>query len=1111
MPYLSDRAELRRVLMGSVGLLISLVLVLALPVPDAARGVAGYVPLHVILETLAIAVAAMIFGISYAVQRYRPNARVLFIGLAFLGVALLDLTHTLSFQGMPDFVQVSGPEQAINFWLASRTLAAGALITLAFGPSDWRFLGHVRPLEALAVLLCGVGLVHYVLWFQGDWIPRMFVAGEGLTAFKVGYEYVLILAYGLAGLGFLMRSVSARRQNVARLVLASFTMASSEYCLTLYANVTDIYNLMGHVYKVLAYAFLYRALFSEAVQTPYVELQESKSRLIATLQTLPDLLFEVDHQGTYRAVYANEVQKLAAPVEDLVGKNLREILPAEAVAGCMAAMDEAHVKGISRGQRIQIPLAVGALHFELSVARKLGPGHQPETFLVLSRDVTEVVRHEQLIEFESAFNAGLLDLQRHALLEGEEALLKRGARLAQTLTASHQAQVELLGEPGAFMETSDVPAMTGDTSSDEGETTAGNASLRLATADPDQRDATQTPMSVPPGESASEALPGMVVSASDGVRVRMVLRVSGKPVGYSAREEQALQILADTLWSHVRRRRQEAVIHRLSESLEQSPHPVVITDTQARIQYVNNAFHAVSGYSLAEVQGKNPRLLQSGKTPGFVYRQMWAQLKLGLPWQGEFVNQRKDGVHYIERASLYAIRDASGAVTHYVAHKEDITQRRASEERIKALSEFDGLTGLLNKKAFDNRLVQTIEQAVRQHLRFSLLWIDLDNFNAVNESLGREAGDELLIEMARRLRVAMGSQTTLARYSGDSFVGILMTDKQDEIVMRMTQALRKLHETATIQGSPFSISASAGIAVFPLDADTASALTSAAEAAMFRVKQEGRNGLRFFAPEMQRHTQRSLELASALQHAIALGQLRLVYQPQRVMASGRMSGAEALLRWEHPRWGAISPAEFIPMAERTGVIVDMGNWVVAQVASQIRRWDAAGLHLDSVAVNVSAVQFARPGLVSELVQLLQAHGIAAQRLEIELTEAVALSDPQRAAASIVQLHEAGFRISLDDFGTGYSSMSYLKRYAIDKLKIDQSFVRDLVQSESDQAIVRAIVSMAHSLQMTTIAEGVETAEQASILQTMGCDAIQGYWYSRPLEVADFESFAATTP
>jgi len=615
-----------------------------------------------------------------------------------------------------------------------------------------------------------------------------------------------------------------------------------------------------------------------------------------------------------------------------------------------------------------------------------------------------------------------------------------------------------------------------------------------------------------PHDAAAGRAPGgatarwACVPVVEGGRPRLLLGVAGKARDYHPRDAQALQTVADALWKHTAQRRQEAVIHRLSEALDQSPSPVVITDIDASIVYVNKAFSEVSGYGAQEVLGRNPRVLQSGLTPRTTYADMWTKLPRGLPWQGELINRRKNGQVYTENASLYPVRDVFGEVTHYVAHMEDITQRREAEERIRALSNYDTLTGLLNKKAFDEQLTQAIDRADASHERVSVLWFDLDNFKLVNETLGHAAGDELLLEMGNRLRACLAPHIPVARYSGDAFTAIVPLADQAAVALLAQDALAQLQTTLQIHGHAVSVSASAGIAVYPDDARTASTLASAAEVAMYRVKQDGRNGLRFFAPEMQAHTQRSLELAAGLKDAAHRGELFLVFQPQRTLGSGALAGAEALLRWRHPRWGLVSPAEFIPIAEQSGSIVAIDFWVVEQVAQQLRAWDAAGLPPLVVAVNVSAAQFARPHFVEELVRILQRMDVSPQRIEVELTEAVALKNPEQAETTIRRLHEVGFRVALDDFGTGYSSMSYLKRYAIDKLKIDQSFVRELAHQASDQAIVTAIIKMAHSLRMATIAEGVETAEQAALLQACGCDEMQGYWYSRPLEPAAFEAF-----
>ena len=1118
MLHPSHRSEARLLRVWLPTLLVGLLLVWGLPAPHVAQGLAGYTPLHTILEVLAIAVAAMVFGTSWATQRYRVDGRAVVLGVGFLGVGLLDLGHALSFPGMPDFITATDTEKTINFWLAARVLAAVCMLWVAFWPRDAaRWLTHMSRYVALAVVLAVVGWVFWVVLFRPHWLPRTFVPGLGLTTFKLVCEYALIAAYAAAGVGYLRQLAHQRAFAAAPLAAAAFTMAMSEFFFTLYANVTDVYNLVGHLYKVLAYGFLYRALFVDSVQSPFQALQAAQARLQATLDTLPDLLFEIDDDGVYQAVHATEVGKLAAPAISLVGRNIRDVMPPEAVNQCLAALDEARRDGISRGKRLQLLVPEGTRHFELSVARTQGAEGDRRQFLVLSRDVTQAVRQERQLQFEAELNVALLDLDSRATGEDEVDVWRRGALHAQKLTGSEVAFVHLVSDEPQNIELAAWVGQVQEGSAQRtGETELPPAfaldhkavwfeALRLRELVVVQRSAA-LPHASQPGD-VSPALTNLIsVPALEGGVVRLLLVVGNRPGDYDAASMQAMRVLAGALWNLVKRRRQDAVIHRLSEALDQSPYPVIITNADVSVAYVNRAFTEVSGYAPAEVLGHNPRMLQSGQTPSSTYADMWRHLSQDQPWQGEFINQRKDGEIYIERAVVYPIHDALGRLSHYVAHKEDVTLRKSAEERLRQLSEFDALTGLLNKKAFDARLVQALADADEQHSQVALLWFDLDNFKAVNDSFGHAAGDELLLAYSQRLRSLFGLQVPVGRYSGDTFVAIVTNAAQSAVALLVQEALSRLQSPVTIDASGVELSASAGIATYPGDAPNAGLLAAAAETAMYRVKEEGRNGFRFFAPDMQAHTQRSLELAAGLRHAAGRGELHLVFQPQCALRSRSMVGAEALLRWQHPKWGAVSPAEFIPLAEQAGAIVDIGMWVVEQVTQQLRAWLDAGLPVGFVAINVSAIQFAQPDLVERLLGVTRRHCLATEHIEIELTEAVALRDPAGAGEKIRQLKHAGFRVSIDDFGTGYSSMSYLKRYALDKLKIDQSFIRDLAHDTGDQAIVTAIVKMAHSLGLSTIAEGVETAEQQAFLEAVGCDEIQGYWYSRPIDAAAFEAF-----
>jgi diguanylate cyclase (GGDEF)-like protein/PAS domain S-box-containing protein len=1096
-PHQNHRREYRELACWLGILLLGLLLVLALPEPDAARGLASYLPLHTALEVLSIAVAAMVFSIAWVTQKYRANGRALVLGVGLLGVALLDLSHALSYLGMPDFITPSSAEKAINFWLAARAMAAAALLWVAFWPGGWSggLAWRWRFLSLLCVGLVVAG-VHYLLLWHPEVIPRTFVPGSGLTALKIQLEYGLMVAYIVAGLGFWFWG--ARDLGRLYLALASIILAIGEYFFTLYVDVSDVYNLAGHLYKVIAYGFLYRGLFVETVRQPYLGLEMAEANQRATLETLPDLLFEMDRQGVCLQVHANDPSQMLATHQQFQGKSVTEVLPAEAAATCLAALKTAETQGVARGLRIGLALPDGLHYFELALARKAAPAGRMPTYVALSRDVTAAVLNEQRLMAKSLLSAALLDLQHHDGHEQESDFLRRGLAHAQRLSESPVVLLLFAKPDGQGVDLADGLVPQGLEPADYMAELPWPEVLR-------QRRAV---VSAPQGVQAGQGLQGSAcLPVVDGGQVRMLLGVGNKSGGYGDQDVQTLQVLADTIWQRTTQRRQDAVIHRLSEALDQSPSPVMMTDTQARILYVNRAFSLVSGYRAEEVLGRNPRLLQSGKTPRATYDDMWSRLPKGQAWQGELINRRKNGQVYTESASLYPIRDVFGQVTHYVAHKEDISLRRESEARIRALSNFDALTGLSNKKSFEGLLAEAMERGMAQHERVSLLWFNLDQFKLINESLGHAAGDELLVEQANRLRRQLGAHIALGRYSSDVFVAIVPRKNQAAVALMVQEALAVLQTPVHIDGHALTVSASVGVAVFPDDAKTPGALASSAEVAMYRAKQDGGNTLRFFAPEMQAHTHRSLALASGLQQAAARGEFFLVFQPQCALGTGVLTGAEALLRWNHPEWGLVSPAEFIPIAEQSGAIVPIDLWVLEQAARQLRAWDAQGIPQLVVSVNVSAAQFGRPQFVEAVQATLQRVGVAPQRIEMELTEAVALKQPEQAEITIRKLHAVGIRVALDDFGTGYSSMSYLKRYALDKLKIDQSFVRDLVDEDSDRAIVTAIIRMAQSLGLRTIAEGVETAGQAALLHAYGCDEMQGYWYSRPLDPRVFAEFA----
>ena len=488
----------------------------------------------------------------------------------------------------------------------------------------------------------------------------------------------------------------------------------------------------------------------------------------------------------------------------------------------------------------------------------------------------------------------------------------------------------------------------------------------------------------------------------------------------------------------------------------------------------------------------------------------WQAALKGAPYHIEHRIVVKGDIHWVEeRAELEF--DAAGNCLAGVGTVQDITERKLAQARIDLLANFDPLTGLPNRAQLDDRVRYAVSLAKRGHGYLALMFLDLDRFKDINDTLGHSVGDALLIKLADRLRRLLREEDTVTRLGGDEFILLLPGIDARGAAYVAQKLLDAIAEPYSIEHYNLTLTASIGIALYPGDGEDLETLSRSADAAMYNAKQEGRQGYRFFTPEMQAKATRNLLLLNALRHALTLEQLQVYYQPQVSMPDGRIIGAEALLRWRHPALGMVSPAEFIPVAEDSGLILPIGEWVLRCAARQAKAWEAEGLGSVVMAVNLSAVQFRHPDLPDLVSRVLDQEGLAPGYLELELTEGVAMLNPESAIDVINNLHQRGVRMAIDDFGTGYSSLSYLKKFKVYKLKIDQSFVRDISTDAEDKAIVSAVISLAKSLGLQTIAEGVETIEQRTFLNQQGCDEMQGYLFSPPLPAEQFAALLRSFP
>lgn len=553
------------------------------------------------------------------------------------------------------------------------------------------------------------------------------------------------------------------------------------------------------------------------------------------------------------------------------------------------------------------------------------------------------------------------------------------------------------------------------------------------------------------------------------------------------------------------RKRAESQLLLAAKVFEQSNEGFMITDAENRIVMVNKAFSDITGYRESEALGENPNLLSSGHQKPDFFKSMWEAIEGEGRWQGEILNRRKNGSLYLEWLSVSRVLDENGKTAQHIAIFSDITEHKATEERINWLMHFDTITGLPNRTLLDDRCRHAISLAQRSGTDLTLMFMDVDHFKNVNDSLGYRIGDTLLALFGQHLTSILREQDTVSRVGGDDFVIVLPGTDADGAVLLAEQLLIEVSSPFKIEQHELSMTVSIGIAVYPDNGHDLDTLSRCAEAAMYRAKQDGRNTFRFFAKEMQEHATRSLKLENALRRALEREQLLLHYQPQVCLESGQIVGAEALLRWEHPELGRVSPTEFVPIAESSGLILSIGEWVLRTAVRQMKAWLDQGLTLETMAVNLSAVQFRHSRLPDQVMQILNEAGLPPQYLELELTESAAMENPLAAIVVVNELHELGVRVSIDDFGTGHSSLGHLKRFNAYKLKIDRSFVRDIASDPEDRAIVDAIIRMASSLGMLTIAEGVETEEQLTFLRSHGCQEVQGYYFSQPVPAKQFET------
>jgi len=561
-----------------------------------------------------------------------------------------------------------------------------------------------------------------------------------------------------------------------------------------------------------------------------------------------------------------------------------------------------------------------------------------------------------------------------------------------------------------------------------------------------------------------------------------------------------------------KRRRAESEAARLASAIAHAADAVMVTALDGTIEYVNPAFERATGWSRQDAVGQKPSLLNSGSHSREFFAEMWRMVLAGEVYRGMLLNRRRDGSTYHEEKTITPLRDSKGTITHFIASGKDVSDRVRAQEKLEFLAHHDTITGLPNRVLLADRLEQALVRARRDEVSVAVLFLDLDGFKAINDTAGHDVGDRLLAEVATRLQATVRERDTVARLGGDEFAIILEGAKSMSAVGGIARKLLyALAAPVNIDGSELYVTTSIGVSRFGRDGEDVHTLLRKADSAMYRAKEAGKNTFRFYSQLEGDEDAQRLELEQQLRRAIERREFVLYYQPQMSIDTGTVIGVEALMRWNHPTQGVIPPARFIPVLEESGLIVEVGDWVLREACRQARTWRLAGMPELRVAVNVSARQFSKRDLVGDVARILDETGTEPHRLHIEITEGTIAAKFEHSVEIMRKLAALGVRIAVDDFGVGYSSLNYLKRLPIHSLKIDRSFIRDVTTDSHDAAIARTIIALAHNLGLDVIAEGVETLEQMFFLSRQGCNEVQGHLVAQPMPPEEFAAWLKENP
>lgn len=1064
-------------------LVVILVLVEIVPSLQHEFPLSGYLPFHTVVEIMAAIVAGLVFSVGWHSYNRKRPAAVTLLACAFLAVGLLDIGHLISYKGMPDFVTSNSPSKAIYFWMVAKIVLALALVIASV--MTWRpFTRSSTRWLYLSASIIIVSTSYFLILFASELLPQVYVPGYGLTKLKIGLEWLVIFLHALAIVYLINNHVLDQEFNTRLLATGVVVLILSEWCFTRYVTVTDTWHVIGHLYKFIGYVYVYYTLFVASIRAPYISLYQSQALAVrekatteATLNAIGDAVITIN---------LNEKIDFLNPA----AKNMLGGLADEAIGsyftGIVTIVDEKE-QDVSSYPITQCLMGQSVLNANSQLLLKRKDGQEipiDETatpIMNLDGQVTGVVITFKDVGERRRAQKALWQSEHmfHDLLEfAPDAIVISNAHGRISVVNSQAeklfgySKAELKGQAIEIL----IPArLRGDHDRYRKEY-HGQPHPRPMGAGMDifcvRKDGSEFPgdISLGPLETSEGRL---VMAVVRDVTERRLLEAQNREAARYARS-----------------------------LIEASLDPLVTISSEGTITDVNHATEVATGVAREQLIGSDfayyftePDMARNG------YRQAFLNgMVRDWPLTLESVSGQKLDVLY--NASVYA--DESGKVQGVFAAARDVTERRKFERELSYQATHDALTKLPNRVLFQDRLQQAIAHSRRAERNVAVLFLDLDNFKQVNDTLGHAIGDSLLCEVAERISNVLREGDTVARFGGDEFVillqeGLAVADL-DGITRKILNSIGAPYD---IKGNLLYANASMGITIAPLDGDNPEALLRNADTAMYAAKGLGRNTYCFFSSEMDRGVREKLEISNQLRLALVNAEFELYYQPKVSLKTGLVTGVEALIRWHHPQLGMVPPGRFIPVAEEYGLINEIGLWVINEAGRQIREWLDDGVNPGIVAINFSAGQCRTNEIIERVKAMMTQYNLTEGMLEVEITESMMMHDADRAIGMLWELRKMGVHIAMDDFGTGYSSLSYLKRFPINCLKIDKSFIDDIEEDSDGCEIVNAIIAMGHGLGLKIVAEGVETEKQLKFLYENGCDEMQGYLFSKPVPAQQF--------